>query len=113
MIGSEGTLGIVVEATLRLTDPPPPSNVMLLALPSFEVLMQVFAAFRAQLRLEAFEFSPIARWNMCLRMARRRRLRRFTRTTWSPNSPQAMRRRRRLRWRPSRPAWSRAGSAMA
>ncbi|WP_115527676.1 MULTISPECIES: FAD-binding oxidoreductase [Xanthomonas] len=56
MIGSEGTLGIVVEATLRLTDPPPPSNVMLLALPSFEVLMQVFAAFRAQLRLEAFEF---------------------------------------------------------
>ena len=56
MIGSEGTLGIVVEATLRLTDPPPPSNVMLLALPSFEVLMQVFATFRAQLRLEAFEF---------------------------------------------------------
>ncbi|GHH46078.1 FAD-binding oxidoreductase [[Pseudomonas] boreopolis] len=56
MIGSEGTLGIVVEATLRLIDPPPPTNVMLLALPSFEVLMQVFAAFRAQLRLEAFEF---------------------------------------------------------
>jgi FAD/FMN-containing dehydrogenase len=56
MIGSEGTLGIVVEATLRLTDPPPPSNVMLLALPSFEVLMEVFAAFRERLQLEAFEF---------------------------------------------------------
>ncbi|MCD7097135.1 FAD-binding oxidoreductase [Stenotrophomonas sp. MMGLT7] len=56
MIGSEGTLGIVVEATLKLADPPPPSNVMLLALPSFEVLMQVFAAFRSRLRLEAFEF---------------------------------------------------------
>lgn len=56
LIGSEGTLGIVVEATLRLTDPPPPSNVMLLALPSFEVLMQVFAAFRTRLQLEAFEF---------------------------------------------------------
>jgi FAD/FMN-containing dehydrogenase len=56
LIGSEGTLGIVVEATLRLTDPAPPSNVMLLAVPSFDVLMQVFAAFRAQLRLEAFEF---------------------------------------------------------
>lgn len=56
LIGSEGTLGIVVEATLRLADPPPPSNVMLLALPSFEVLMQVFAAFRERLRLEAFEF---------------------------------------------------------
>ncbi|TAA46151.1 FAD-binding oxidoreductase [Pseudoxanthomonas winnipegensis] len=56
MIGSEGTLGIVVEATLRLTDPPPPTNVMLLALTSFEGLMEVFAAFRERLRLEAFEF---------------------------------------------------------
>ncbi|MBD9368903.1 FAD-binding oxidoreductase [Xanthomonas sp. XNM01] len=56
MIGSEGTLGIVVEAILRLTDPPPPTNVMLLALPTFEALMQVFAEFRGRLRLEAFEF---------------------------------------------------------
>ena len=56
VIASEGTLGIVVEATLRLTDPAPPSNVMLLALPSFDVLMQVFAALRERLRLEAFEF---------------------------------------------------------
>jgi FAD/FMN-containing dehydrogenase len=56
VIGSEGTLGIVVEATLRLTDPAPPSNVMLLALPSFDVLMKVFAAFRERLQLEAFEF---------------------------------------------------------
>jgi FAD/FMN-containing dehydrogenase len=56
VIGSEGTLGIVVEATLKLTDPPKASNVMLLALPSFEVLMQVFAAFRERLQLEAFEF---------------------------------------------------------
>ncbi|WP_447937185.1 FAD-binding oxidoreductase [Thermomonas fusca] len=55
-IASEGTLGIIVEATLKLTDPPPPSNVMLLALPSFEALMQVFAAFRARLQLQAFEF---------------------------------------------------------
>ena len=55
-IGSEGTLGVVVEATVRLTDPPPPTNVMLLALSSFEVLMLVFAAFRERLQLEAFEF---------------------------------------------------------
>ncbi|WP_058835852.1 FAD-binding oxidoreductase [Luteimonas abyssi] len=55
-IGAEGTLGIVVEAVLRLTDPPPPAQTMLLALPSFEVLMQVFDAFRARLRLQAFEF---------------------------------------------------------
>ncbi|MGH8055436.1 MAG: FAD-binding oxidoreductase [Stenotrophomonas sp.] len=56
MIGSEGTLGIVVEATVKLTDPPPTTNVMLLALPSFEVLMQVFSTFREKLQLEAFEF---------------------------------------------------------
>jgi FAD/FMN-containing dehydrogenase len=55
-IASEGTLGIIVEATLKLTDPAPASNVMLLALPSFTALMQVFAAFRARLQLQAFEF---------------------------------------------------------
>lgn len=56
MIGSEGTLGIVVEATLKLTDPPPPSQVMLLALPDMDAMMQVFALFRGQLGLQAFEF---------------------------------------------------------
>jgi FAD/FMN-containing dehydrogenase len=56
LIGSEGTLGIVVEATLKLTDPPPPSQVMLLALPDMDALMEVFALFRAQLSLQAFEF---------------------------------------------------------
>ncbi|HUA79118.1 MAG TPA: FAD-binding oxidoreductase [Dyella sp.] len=56
MIGSEGTLGIVVEATLRLTDPPPASQVMLLALPDMDALMQVFALFRSRLSLQAFEF---------------------------------------------------------
>jgi FAD/FMN-containing dehydrogenase len=56
MIGSEGTLGIVVEATLRLTGPPPDAGVMLLALPSFDALMQAFSALRERLPLEAFEF---------------------------------------------------------
>jgi FAD/FMN-containing dehydrogenase len=56
MIGSEGTLGIVVEATLKLTDPPPVSQVMLLALPDMDALMQVFALFRASVNLQAFEF---------------------------------------------------------
>jgi len=55
-VASEGTLGIIVEATLRLTDPPPETRVMLLALPSFDVLMEVFQALRARLPLEAFEF---------------------------------------------------------
>ena len=56
LVGSEGTLGIVVEATLKITDPPPPSQVMLLALPDMAALMQVFALFRARLALQAFEF---------------------------------------------------------
>jgi len=56
MIGSEGTLGVVVEATLRLTDPPPPSQVMLLALPDMDALMEVFTLFRSRLTLQAFEF---------------------------------------------------------
>jgi FAD/FMN-containing dehydrogenase len=56
LIGSEGTLGVVVEATLRLTDLPPPSQVMLLALPNMDALMEVFALFRSKLSLQAFEF---------------------------------------------------------
>src|SRR5690606_18208206 len=55
-IASEGTLGVVVEATLKLAPPPPPVATLLLALPSFEVLMQVFLALRERLALEAFEF---------------------------------------------------------
>lgn len=66
VIGSEGTLGIVVEATVRLTDPPPLSNVMLLALPSFDGLMQVFAELRRRLSLSAFEFfTDIALKHVC------------------------------------------------
>ena len=56
VIGSEGTLGLVVEASVRLTDPPPPSNVMLFALPAMDALMKVFDACRRRLTLSAFEF---------------------------------------------------------
>jgi FAD/FMN-containing dehydrogenase len=56
LIGAEGTLGIVVEAILKLTDPAPASQVMLLALPDMDALMRVFALFRARLTLQAFEF---------------------------------------------------------
>lgn len=56
VIGSEGTLGVVVEALLQLTAPLPPAQVMLLGLPSADALMQVFDLFRARVSLQAFEF---------------------------------------------------------
>jgi len=55
-IGSEGTLGLVVEATLQLVDPPLPSKVLLLGVVSMEALMKVFAKLRSMLDLTAFEF---------------------------------------------------------
>ncbi|MFK7830014.1 MAG: FAD-binding oxidoreductase [Congregibacter sp.] len=56
MIGSEGTLGIIVEATMRLQAPPPERAVMILGTPDMASVMQVLHAFRDQVRLEAFEF---------------------------------------------------------
>jgi FAD/FMN-containing dehydrogenase len=55
-IGSEGTLGFIVEATLRLTDPPPAGKVMLLAVNNLDALMKVFDSLRSSLSLSAFEF---------------------------------------------------------
>jgi len=56
MIGSEGTLGVIAGVQLKLAELPPPAQTMLLALPHMDALMQVFARFRAQLKLQAFEF---------------------------------------------------------
>ena len=56
LIGSEGTLGLVVEVTLRLTDPPRSPQVMVMAAPDMPAVMQVFAACRKRLSLTAFEF---------------------------------------------------------
>lgn len=55
-IGAEGTLGFIVEAALKLTDPPPASQVVVFAVPQMQALMQVFAICRARLTLGAFEF---------------------------------------------------------
>ena len=56
MIGSEGTLGLIVEATLILADAPPASRVVLFAVPAMDALMDVFATCRSRLSLSAFEF---------------------------------------------------------
>jgi len=55
-IGSEGTLGIVCEATLRLVAPPPDTRVLLLGVGEFAAIMDVLQAFCARLSLSAFEF---------------------------------------------------------
>ena len=57
MIGSEGTLGLVVEVTLRLTDPPRSPQVMVMAVPDMHGGdAGVFRLFRERLSLTAFEF---------------------------------------------------------
>ncbi|HMZ91263.1 MAG TPA: FAD-binding oxidoreductase [Pseudomonadales bacterium] len=55
-IGSEGTLGLIVEATLRLTLPPRPLKVAVLGVPGLSAIMEVLAAFRSRVALTAFEF---------------------------------------------------------
>lgn len=60
VIGSEGTLGVVVEAGMRLTDPPPELQVMLMAVPDMDALMRIFEDIRGRLTLTAFEFLTAA-----------------------------------------------------
>ena len=55
-VGSEGTLGLIVEATLQLVEAPAASKVMLLGIQNMDALMKVFATLRSKLRLSAFEF---------------------------------------------------------
>ncbi len=56
MIGSEGTLGIVVEATLGLLPPPPERSVLLLGFTRLDALMPALTMLRKSLKLSAFEF---------------------------------------------------------
>ena len=55
IVGSEGTLAIVAEATIRLALKPPPLQVFFIASPSLPQLMEAFAGFRQRLTLTAFE----------------------------------------------------------
>ncbi|HSG90996.1 MAG TPA: FAD-binding oxidoreductase [Pseudomonadales bacterium] len=56
VIGSEGTLGLITEVTIRLRRPPGPLSVLVLGLPEFPVVMDVLAAFQQRLDVTAFEF---------------------------------------------------------
>jgi glycolate oxidase subunit GlcD len=55
-IGGEGTLGIVVEATLRLARPPRDLKVLVLGTPTMDAVMEVLQVFQQRLDLTAFEF---------------------------------------------------------
>lgn len=55
-VGAEGTLGFVVEATMRLCRPPQNLHVMVLGVHNFEAIMNVLAAFKQHIDLTAFEF---------------------------------------------------------
>jgi len=55
-IGSEGTLGLIVEAEIRLARAAEPHRVMVLGVPKFADLLKVLARFQEHITLSAFEF---------------------------------------------------------
>jgi FAD/FMN-containing dehydrogenase len=55
-IGSEGTLGFIVEATMQLTKLPKGLTTLLLSVPKMTDLIEVLRAFRQKISLSAFEF---------------------------------------------------------
>lgn len=55
-IGAEGTLGFVVEATMRLERAPRNLTAMVLGTPDFDSIMPVLHAFQNRIDLTAFEF---------------------------------------------------------
>lgn len=54
-IGSEGTLGFIVEARIQLTTPPPPLQVLVMAVSGLDAVMKIFAEFKTKTSLVAFE----------------------------------------------------------
>lgn len=56
VIGAEGTLGVVVEATMQLTRQPGDLAVMVLGVSDMTAIMSVLNAFQSTMELSAFEF---------------------------------------------------------
>ena len=56
VIGAEGTLGVVVEATMRLTTAPADTSVLVLGAPNMRAVMRLLDTFQSKLSLSAFEF---------------------------------------------------------
>jgi FAD/FMN-containing dehydrogenase len=55
-IGGEGTLGFIVEATMRLARPPVGLTALVLGVAEFAQIMDVLNAFQSKMDLTAFEF---------------------------------------------------------
>jgi len=56
VIGAEGTLGVVVEATMRLSRPPKELAVLVLGVPDMASIMEVLSVYQGEMDLCAFEF---------------------------------------------------------
>jgi FAD/FMN-containing dehydrogenase len=56
IIGAEGTLGIVVEATMQLCRPPKELAVLVLGVPDMPAIMHVLSTYQGAMDLSAFEF---------------------------------------------------------
>ena len=56
VIGAEGTLGVVVEATMRLSQPPQELAVLVLGVPDMASIMHVLRTYQGAMALSAFEF---------------------------------------------------------
>lgn len=66
-IGSEGTLGFITEVLVRLAPPPPPLQVLVLGVSDLEAVMKIFAEFKRQTRLTAFEMFADQALNIVLK----------------------------------------------